>query len=467
MKKTIDEKFLWGGSSAAFQIEGGWDADGREPSVLDTKIDIPKNITDFKVASDHYHHWKEDIKWMSEAGFKSYRFSISWSRVWSFKNNAPNKPGIKFYNDVIDELIKYKIEPIITMYHFDLPDHLQQQGGWLSRATIDEFERYAKLLVETFGKKVKYWLTINEQNMMSLVPEALYGKKAIMKETYQSNHHMFLAQAKAIKIVHQLSDSLVGPAPNINSIYPNSNKPEDYLAAINFANIRNWYYLDVPVFGRYNEIVLDLLAKNNSMFDIKEGDMDILSDPLSKPDFIAFNYYTTATVKAWDLSEDDSSNSSVKSDQQSLFGIKNWFQRIDNSNLPKTQFQWEIDPLGFKTTMLELTTKYHLPLLLTENGIAALEQLDENNEINDQYRIDFYTAHLKQMFEAMEMGVDLIGFNPWSAIDLVSSHQGMLKRYGFIFVNRTDDNLKDMKRYPKKSFYWYKEVIKTNGKNIK
>ncbi|WP_303661968.1 glycoside hydrolase family 1 protein [Williamsoniiplasma luminosum] len=464
MKKIIDEKFLWGGSSSAYQIEGGWNADGKEPSVQDVKTYIPAGTTDFKVASDHYHHWKEDVKMMSEAGFRSYRFSISWTRVWSFKNNQPNQPGIKFYNDLIDELIKYKIEPIITMYHFDLPDFLQQQGGWLSRSTIDEFAKYAQLLVENFGHKVKYWLTINEQNMMALVPEAVLGQKATMKDIYQCNHHMFLAQAKAMKIVHQLSKSLVGPAPNINVIYPNTNTPDDYLAAINCANIRNWYYLDLPIFGKYNTIVLDLLEKNNSMFDIEKGDMEILTDPLAKPDFIAFNYYATGTVKS---SDENNAVASKGGDQHSKSGVKGYFEQVKNPNLAKTQFGWEIDPVGFKTTMLELTTRYNLPLILTENGIGGYDELDANNEINDQYRIDYYTAHFKQMFEAMEMGVDLIGYNPWSAIDLVSTHEGIKKRYGFIFVNRTEDDLKDLKRYPKKSFYWYKEVIKNNGKNIK
>ncbi|PPE04078.1 glycoside hydrolase family 1 protein [Williamsoniiplasma lucivorax] len=466
--KKIREDFLWGGSSSAFQIEGGWNEDGKEPSVQDTKKDIPEGTTDFKIASDHYHHWKEDVAMMVEMGFKSYRFSIAWTRVWSYEKNQPNQKGLEFYHNLIDELLKHKIEPIVTMYHFDLPDYLQQKGGWLSRNTIDEFAKYTKLLMENYGAKVKYWLTINEQNIMALASGAVEGgKPRSTKDIYQCNHHMFLAQAKAMKIIHQMSKAKVGPAPNITAIYPNSNTPEDNLAAITFTNIRNWYYLDVPVFGKYNVIAMDMLNKLDSMIDIQDGDMDIINDPLAKPDFIGFNYYATGTVKQTDPNKNYVSKFSGQVDQQTGFGLQDFFEQVQNPNLPKTQFNWEIDPVGFKNTMLEMTSRYNLPLLLTENGIGGYDELDANNQVDDQYRIDYYTAHLKQMLEAIAMGVDLIGYNPWTAIDLVSTHEGIRKRYGFVFVNRTDEDLKDLKRYPKKSFYWYKEVIKTNGKNIK
>ncbi|ATZ18541.1 6-phospho-beta-glucosidase [Williamsoniiplasma somnilux] len=468
MKKTINSNFLWGGSTSAYQIEGGWNEDGKEMSVQDTKTNIPKNTTDFKFASDHYHHWREGVAMMAEMGFKSYRFSISWTRVWSYKNNKANEKGIKFYRDLINELLKHRIEPIVTMYHFDLPDFLEKKGGWNSRETIEEFVNYAKLLIDNFGKKVKYWLTINEQNMMTLASGAISGlRDYTLKEIYQQNHNMFLAQAKVIKLIHELTSAKVGPAPNISSIYPNSSAPEDNLAALTFSNIRNWFYLDIAVFGKYNVFALDMLNKNDSMFDVKPEDMKILNNPLSKPDFIAFNYYASGTVKATDPNKNYISKYGGKLDQQTGFGLKGFYEQVQNPNLKKTQFGWEIDAVGFKNTMLELTSRYNLPLLLTENGIGGYDELDEKNQINDQYRIDYYKNHLKEMLKAIEMGVDLIGYNPWSAIDLVSTHEGIKKRYGFVFVNRTEDDLKDLKRYPKKSFAWYKKVIATNGKDLK
>ncbi|QEH61970.1 6-phospho-beta-glucosidase [Spiroplasma chinense] len=458
----IKKDFLWGASTSAYQFEGAWDTDGKGKSVQDIKKSFPEGVTDFKVSSDHYNHWKEDVALMAELGLKAYRFSIAWTRIIPNGVGEVNEKGIEFYSNLIDELLKYNITPIITMYHFDLPEELEKIGGWTNRKCIDAFENYAKVLLENFGDRVEYWLTINEQNMMSLVPEAILGKEKAeqisLKELYQANHNMFLASAKATILCHKMTKAKIGPAPNITTIYPNSNSPEDYYAAINFSAFRNWFFLDLPVYGIYNKVALNILEKNNAMFDILPGDMEILKE--GKPDFIGFNYYTTATVKMYEKKENNSSN------QQSGAKMENFYIQTDNPNLSKTQFGWEVDPYGFKNTLIELNERYHLPVLLTENGIGAYDKLTDEGKIHDQYRIEYYQNHFKYMFEAIEEGVELFGYCPWSAFDLVSTHEGIKKRYGFIYVDRTDDDVKECKRYKKDSFDWYKKVIDSNGSDI-
>jgi 6-phospho-beta-glucosidase len=267
-----------------------------------------EGTTDFKVTSDHYHHYKEDISLLAEMGFKAYRFSIAWTRIYPNGDGALNQKGIDFYNDLINEIIKYGIEPIVTMYHFDLPFALQQKGGWSNRKTIDAFEVYAQILFENFGDRVKYWLTINEQNMMILHGDAIGTVDPNLenpkKELYQQNHHMLLAQAKAINLCHQMiPDAKIGPAPNIVSIYPASSKPEDIIAAHNYSAIRNWLYLDMAVFGRYNTTAWNYFEEKGFTPTIQEGDMDVLAS--AKHDFIAFNYYTSQIVAS---SEENGSN---------------------------------------------------------------------------------------------------------------------------------------------------------------
>lgn len=463
--KKFPENFLWGASTSAYQVEGAWNEDGKGPSVIDMKKH-PEGTSDFKVASDHYHRYKEDIALFAQMGLKAYRFSIAWTRIYPEGTGNINPKGIEFYDNLINELLSYNIEPIVTMYHFDLPYALQQKGGWSNRETIDAYENYARTLFKHFGDRVKYWLTINEQNMM-ILHGAVIGildpnAKNPQKELYQQNHHMFLAQAKAINLCHEMCpNAKIGPAPNISAIYPASSKPEDILAAQNFSSIRNWLYLDLPVFGRYNGVAWRYLEERGYVPEIQKGDMEIIES--AKPDFIAFNYYATATVAA---AADDETEKNSTGDQQIAIGERGIFRRVDNPHLKKTQFGWEIDPAGFRITMRELNERYHLPLLVTENGLGAYDKLEEGDIVNDDYRIEFLRKHIEQAKLAISDGVNLIGYCPWSAIDLVSTHQGISKRYGFIYVNRDEFDLKDLRRIPKKSFYWYKKVIATNGEEL-
>ena len=460
--KSFPDDFLWGGSTSAYQIEGAWDEDGKGPSVIDM-ADHPEGVTDFKVASDHYHRYQEDIELLAELGFKAYRFSIAWTRIFPEGEGEINQQGLEFYNNLIDELIKHDIEPIATMYHFDLPYALQEKGGWSNRDTVAAFEDYAQTLFEEFGDRVKYWLTINEQNMMVLHGDAIGTVDPDLdnpkQELYQQNHHMFLAQAKAMKLCHQLvDDGKIGPAPNISAVYPASPKPEDILAADTFAAIRNWLYLDMACYGRYNDTVWSYFEEQGYTPEIQAGDMEILKG--ADPDFIAFNYYSSATVEASEQNEDAKNSTG---DQQIVIGEEGVYKGYTNNHLEKTEFGWEIDPVGLRTTLRQINERYNLPLIITENGLGAYDELEEDDVVNDDYRIDYLKKHLKQCQLAISDGVDLFGYCPWSAIDLVSTHQGCNKRYGFIYVNRDEFDLKDLRRIKKKSFYWYQNVIESNG----
>ncbi|KEO80621.1 glycoside hydrolase family 1 protein [Paenibacillus polymyxa] len=460
--KAFPENFFWGGSTSAYQVEGAWDEDGKGPSVIDMSNHV-EGVTDFKVTSDHYHMFKEDVALMAEMGFKAYRFSIAWTRIYPLGAGEVNQKGIAFYSSLIDELIKYGIEPIVTMYHFDLPYALEQQGGWSKRETIDAFEQYAKTLFENFGDRVKYWLTINEQNMLILHPGSIGTLDTSLenpqKVLYQQNHHMLVAQAKAMVLCHDmLPNAKIGPAPNIGVIYPASSKPEDTLAADNYAAIRNWLYLDMAVFGRYNHIAWSYLVEKGYEPVIEEGDMDILAK--GNPDFIAFNYYTSQTVGE---SLDDGNDFSHTGDQHEIVGEPGAYRGSVNPNLQTTEFGWEIDPVGFRSTLRQIYSRYHLPLIVTENGLGAFDKLEEGDVVNDPYRIDFFKKHIEQIQFAITDGVDVFGFCPWSAIDLVSTHQGSSKRYGFIYVDREEFDLKDLRRIRKQSFYWYQKLIATNG----
>ncbi|HDR7687830.1 glycoside hydrolase family 1 protein [Bacillus toyonensis] len=458
LNTTFKKDFLWGASTSAYQVEGAYNEDGKGLSVQDVKV-IPEGTSDFKVCSDHYHHFKEDVKLFAELGLNVYRFSIAWTRILPNGTGEVNEKGITFYSNLIDELLKHDIVPLITMYHFDLPYELEKKGGWSNRDTIDAFAQYCEILFERFGDRVKNWLTINEQNMMILHGQAIGTSILSQKELYQQNHHMLLAEAKVTNLCHKMiPDAKIGPAPNISYVYPKTCKPNDIIAAQNCNAIRNWLYLDMAVYGRYNNIAWNFMKSKNIEPVILEGDMEILAS--SKPDYIAFNYYSSITVSEYDENFviDDAG------DQQIEVGEEGFFMGDDNEFLELTDFGWEIDPIGFRVTLREVNDRYHLPIIITENGIGAYDKVDEDGTVQDHYRIDYLKKHIEQMELAIADGVDVIGYCPWAAIDLISTHQGFRKRYGFIYINRDEDDLKDLKRIKKQSFYWYKEVISSNGK---
>jgi 6-phospho-beta-glucosidase len=452
MNKTFPENFLWGASTSAYQIEGAFNEGGKSLTVQDSK-EVPAGTADFKVAIDHYHRFKEDVQLFKELGLKAYRFSIAWSRI--MPHGKVSEEGINFYRQLIKQLKDNDIEPIVTVFHFDLPMDIAEQGGWENRATIQKFADYCDVLFEKFGSDVKYWQTINEQNVMALAGSIIGTSKKSMKEKFQENHHMLVAQALVTKNYHQNNyPGKIGPAPNITSVYPATDKPEDQMAALYMSALRNWLFLDVAVYGIYNHNAMHLLESIGAAPEITEEDQKILL--AGKCDYIAFNYYNTMTVSAYFKKQN-------KIDQQSGFGIPGFFQTITNNNLPMTEFGWPIDPVGFRVTLNEIYSRYHLPVLITENGIGAKDVLTNDGKIHDQYRINYLKEHITQMQKAIEDGIPIIGYCPWSAIDLISTHEGIEKRYGFIYVNRTDDELLDLARYKKDSFEWYKKVIAQNG----
>ena len=274
--KDFPDNFLWGASTSAYQVEGAYNEDGKGLSVQDVH-EAPEGITDFKVASDHYHCYKEDVALMAELGLKAYRFSIAWSRIIPDGDGEVNEKGIEFYNNLINELVKYHIEPVVTIYHFDLPLELHKKGGWANRNTIDAFVKYAKVLFENYGDRVKYWLTINEQNVMINHPNAMNpGKVPSKKELYQGCHNMFVASAKATLLCHEMVEGgKIGPAPNITAIYPEKCNPADVIAADNWEAIRCWLYLDIAVHGRYNNLVWAYLNEKGYTPEIYDGDMEV------------------------------------------------------------------------------------------------------------------------------------------------------------------------------------------------
>lgn len=455
------KKFLWGAATSAFQIEGAYLEDGKTLTTVDVRK-VPHGITDTKVASDHYHHYIEDVKLMAELGLKAYRFSISWARIYPDTSGVVNQKGIEFYNNLINELIKYEIEPIVTIYHFDLPQYLvDEYGGWIGRQTIDAYEQYAITLFDCFGDRVKYWITINEQLvvMNAKLINGINEEDPLKydKLKYQMSHNMCIAEKKAIRACKRmLPNAKIGPVSAFQMVYPATSKPEDILAAHDCEELLSYMLLDVCARGEYPKSTWNYLVDKNIAPKFEEGDAEILKAYM--PDFIGFNYYNTLCVRE-----------GQKEINRNLppFFISENFDVVDNQYLKKTEWMASgTDPLGLRMALRRLHDRYQLPLLITENGFAGSDKLEDNDTINDDYRIHYIKEHLEQCRLGINEGVDLLGYCPWTFIDALSSHQGFSKRYGLVYINRDEQDLKDLKRIKKKSFYWYKEVIKTNGNSI-
>ena len=462
--KPFPKDFLWGASTSAYQVEGANLIDGKGPSCQDVKK-VPEGTSELDICADQYHRYKEDIALMAEMGFRVYRFSIAWSRILPKGTGEINPKGIEYYNNVINECLKYDMVPLVTMFHFDMPAALDERGSWSNPESVDWFLEFARVMFENYGDRVKYWLTINEQNMLTLVGPMIgtmvlpKDTKNVLKEIYQQNHHMLVAQAKAMALCHEmLPGAKIGPAPNISLVYPATCKPEDMIAAQNFNAVRNWLYLDMAVYGKYNNIVWSYLEEHDALPTFAPGDAEALAN--GHPDFIAFNYYNTATVEA------DDGTVVEGGDQQSSKGITGMAKTFPNPNLQKSQFGWEIDPIGFRATLREVYSRYRLPIVITENGLGAYDKLEEDGRVHDPYRIEYLAKHIEQMHQAISDGVEMIGYCPWSAVDLVSTHEGIRKRYGFIYVDRDDFDIRTLDRYRKDSFYWYKKVIASNGEDL-
>lgn len=442
------DNFLWGASTSAYQYEGAYNADGKGPSVQDT-VTPPAGTADFMLTSDGYHRYPEDFKLFGDLGLRSYRFSIAWSRLFPAGTGTVNQAGLDYYQNVLNELKKYDITPVVTLFHFDLPAALEKQGGWANRATIKAFVDYAKTVLDRFSPQIVYYQTINEQNSMAqgMLRAALAGHGAL-KDVAQANHNMFVAAAEVITYAHEHHPEIkIGPAPNLVAVYPLTPRPADVLAANTYDALRNQLFADVTILGRYNHVAWHFFRQYGATPDMAPDDMAIIA--AAHPDLLYFNYYNTETVRANDP------------------GDTLPFTPVRNPFLHHTQFGWDIDPVGFRTTMRQLYDRYDLPLMITENGLGAHDHPAADGQVHDPYRIQYLNDHIYQMRLAIGEGIPVIGYHIWSAVDLVSTHEGFTKRYGLIYVDRGEDNASGtLARTPKDSFGWYRDVIAQNGANV-
>ena len=471
IKKQMPEGFLWGGATAANQYEGGWNKGGRGPSIADIltggsvnterRLTVPKPLdNEFypnHEATDFFHHYKEDIALFGEMGFKVYRFSVSWSRIFpKGDETSPNEEGLAFYDKVIDELEKYGIEPLITISHYENPLHLSlEYGGWKNRKLIDFYLNFAKVLFNRYRGRVKYWLTFNEINMLTVPFGAVFCAGMLDKadsdeqSRYQAMHNQLVASALAIKMAHEIDpNNKLGCMLAYHNGYPYTCHPKDVFFAQQYCQIHNNIAGDVHVRGKYPGFALRYFDENNIDIKMLEQDREILQN--GTVDFISISYYSSNCV------------SLTKEDAETTQG--NGTVNIKNPYLKASDWGWQIDALGLRYVLNQIYDRYQKPIMIVENGLGAVDELTEDGKIHDDYRIDYMRLHVEQMKEAIYDGVELIGYTCWGCTDLVSASTGEVKkRYGLIFVDKYDDGTGDLSRKRKDSFYWYKKVIESNG----
>lgn len=466
--------FLWGSASAAYQVEGAYNEDGKGLSVWDVFTKIPGKTyegTNGDIAVDHYHRYKEDVALMAEMGLKAYRFSISWSRIFPEGSGEVNEAGLAFYDRLIDELLQYKIEPIITIYHWDVPQKLMERyGAWESREIIEDFNNYCIALYKRYGDRVRYWVTLNEQNIFMNLGYCLAAHPPGVKDQkrmLQANHMANLANAKAIESFRKyVPNGKVGPSFAYYPSYAHTCKPEDILACENAEEINNYWWLDVYCWGQYPKSAWKFFDKRGLTPQIETGDMELLKN--NRPDFIGINYYRTSTFEVNPLEGiyEGKMNTSGKKGSSEDSGLPGAFKTKYNPYLEKTNWDWEIDPTGLRIGLRRLANRYGFPLMITENGLGEFDVLEQKDRVEDDYRINYIAAHIKACQEAITDGVELLGYCTWSFTDLLSWLNGYRKRYGFVYINRDEYSEKDLRRIKKKSFYWYKKVIESNGKEL-
>ncbi len=472
---AFPQDFLWGASTSAYQVEGAAEEGGKKPSQQDVINKDSYESFGFataEIASDQYHRYKEDVALMAEMGFSAYRFSIAWSRVFPDGTGEVNEVGIQYYRDLIDELLAHGIEPIVTLYHYDLPWALvERYGGWLDRQVVADFEAYARYIITEFKDKVKYWTTINEQSIIvqywtqkCYIPQELQDNDQLR---YQINHHMNLAHAIACNLVHELvPDGMVGSALGYAPIYPLTSDPADNMAAQNANELRNSFYTDIYFKGTYPKAAMRYLEAHGLAPKIEPGDMELIASGMS--DFLALNYYASECAKWCPADEKEIRYSGVnrsgkKGDISGFETHPGFYEMCKNPELDTTDWDWAIDPVGMEYMLRDLYERYGKPLMITENGLGAYDELTADGKVHDDYRIDYLSKHIAAVKRAMDAGVEMIAYCPWSAVDLLSTSNGVKKRYGFIYVDRTDDDPKECARLRKDSFYWYQNVIKSNG----
>lgn len=479
--------FLWGGATAANQIEGAWNEGGRLPAAGDFAIHLPKeerskingemykdvnvaqieriekNPENYNLAkrrgNDFYHHYKEDIALMAEMGFSVFRMSISWSRIYpNGEDEYPNEEGLAFYDKVFDECAKYGIEPLVTLDHFDVPlDLIKKYSGFKSRETIDAFEKYCKTVFERYKGKVKYWLTFNEINCVLTNPYACSGvllndqSERTYDLVYNVSHNQFVASAKAVIAAHEIDPEMkVGCMLCRLENYAESTKPEDVLQCM-FEDHFNYFYTDVQSNGEYPYYIHRFFKEHNIKIHMEPGDLEILKE--GAVDFISISYYMTYVARY--------KNQEIIEPTGSLVAL------IKNENLKMSEAGWPIDPIGFRTSLNRIYDRYKKPIFIAENGLGSTDYPDERGYVCDDDRIEYMKEHVAQMREAIEDGVDVFGYAWWGPMDLVSSGTSEIsKRYGMIGVDADDYGNGTYNRFKKKSFYYYKKLIASNGADL-
>ncbi|QKS72375.1 glycoside hydrolase family 1 protein [Paenalkalicoccus suaedae] len=459
--------FLFGSASAAYQIEGAYDQDGKGPSVWDTYTKLEgttfKN-TNGDVAVDHYNRMEEDVALMAEMGLKTYRFSIAWTRIYPTGAGEVNEAGLAFYDRLIDLLLQHDIVPMVTVYHWDLPQALMDKyGGFESRQIIEDFTTYCETLFTRYGDRVKHWITLNEQNIFiglgyrnGLHPPGVKD----LKRMYAANHIAFLANAKAIASFRNLvPDGKIGPSFAYGPIYPADCKPESIIAYENAEELNNHFYMDVYVNGEYPDMAMKYLEREGIAPTVEPGDTEILK--AGKPDFMGVNYYQSGTVSANPLDGvgEGKMNTTGKKGTTSASGVPGLFRNERNPHLETTNWDWAIDPAGLRVALRRIHNRYKLPIIISENGLGEFDKLTENGEVHDDYRIDYISKHIDEIQKAITDGVDVLAYCTWSFTDLLSWLNGYQKRYGFVYIDRDETDEKELKRIKKKSFYWYKDLI--------
>ncbi|CVH79142.1 Aryl-phospho-beta-D-glucosidase BglH [Clostridiales bacterium CHKCI006] len=465
---SFKKDFLWGGATAANQCEGAWNEDGKGPNTADVMtagsyqkervntLTVKEGIYyPSHKAIDHYHHFKEDIALFAEMGFKCYRLSINWARIYpNGIDDEPNEAGLAHYDAVFDECLKYGIQPVVTLSHYETPLALYEKfGGWKDRHCVDAFVKYATTVMERYKGKVKYWMTFNEINCMSM---SSWNAGAIIETDEATRmiaaYHQFVASAMVVKAGHEIDpENKIGMMYGGLFSYASTCNPDDVMANIENMNSA-LFYCDVMCRGYYPAYKLKELERNHIQLPIMPGDDVILKE--GKVDYLAYSYYMSLVAGA-------------KTEGMST-AKGNLYTGYTNPYLKTTDWGWQIDPVGLRISLNLLYDRYQLPLFIVENGLGAVDQVEADGAINDDYRIDYMRDHIREMKKAVEIdGVDLMGYTPWGCIDLVSAGTGeMKKRYGFIYVDVDDEGHGTFKRTKKKSFNWYKHVIETNGEEL-
>ncbi len=481
IKNEFPKDFLWGGAVAACQTEGAYDVDGRGLSTSDIHI-YDKNLDRKHIEQegggtleyikkcandkegyypkrygiDFYHTYKEDLAYMAEMGFKCFRTSFSWSRIFPRGDeDKPNEEGLKFYDNLIDEIIKLGMEPIMTITHYDIPLYLvTEYGGFANRKVIDFFVKYAKVLMERYKDKIKYWIVVNQIN---LIPQVNFGCLGIYDDQvepekmenlmYQAAHNLFVASAKVVEEARKINPNMMmGTMLADGTNYPATCKPEDVVLTMKRNRLQNYFFSDVAFRGKYPDYILRYYNDNNIEIKFEEEDLELLKN--NTMDFLALSYYYSSIV--------DSSVNKYKA-----------FDCCQNPYLKPTIWEWRMDSLGLYNALSQYYDRYQVPIIIAENGLGALDTIEEDGKIHDEYRIDYARKHILSLKEAIKDGVEIIAYCWWGPIDIVSSSTAeMSKRYGFVYVDKDDFGNGSGKRMKKDSFEWYKKVIASNGEDL-